>query len=169
MKAQVVNSKDYENKLESKLLWSQRNAIVNAVFIALSAAMIIPAGLVSMFPCASFAIGAIYHTSKMCIYKSKKKDIEKNKLFIQNEAKLYEHCKSKKLNRNILSNTTTKTKKIVKSTPASDFTLNMIDQMSYKDLKQLLENIKLAEQFRFDYSSPYTSENDTAYIYCKRK
>ncbi len=83
--------------------------------------------------------------------KLKIRDIEKNKMFIENEEILKDNTK---INQNALVNVSKKTQELVASTPEEKpiFTLNSIDKISYKDLKQILENIKREQRFGFDYS-----------------
>lgn len=73
-------------------------------------------------------------------------------MFLNNEELLNEKVKS---NQNILSNTNTKTKELVTSTPedARAFSLNTIDKIKCSELNTILENIKRDEQFGFEYLS----------------
>ena len=86
-------------------------------------------------------------------------------MFLNNEELLNRKVKS---NQNILSNTNTKIKELVASTPedAQVFSLNTIDKIKYEDLKTIIENIKRDEQFGFEYSS---TEEEKPIVLTKKK
>jgi len=99
----------------------------------------------------SFITGTISFGSAINIFKIKKEikevelDREKNNLFIKNELLLNEKIKdnvvyesSSEMIRN-LTDKTSKDKKV--------FDLNKIDKLSLEDLKELLENIEIIEEF----------------------
>ena len=71
-------------------------------------------------------------------------------MFLNNEELLNEKVKA---NQNILSNTNTKTKELVTSTPedARVFSLDPSDKIKCSELKTILEKIKRDEQFGFEY------------------
>ena len=73
-------------------------------------------------------------------------------MFLNNEELLNVKVKSYQ---NILSNTNTKTKELVTSTPedARVFSLNTIDKIKCSELNTILENIQRDEQFGFEYLS----------------
>lgn len=78
-------------------------------------------------------------------------DFRKNKLYLNKEEELNEKINN---NQNLLSNVSTKTKKMVETATEDKpvFDINKIDKVTLKDLKQLLENFKRDEEFGFDYT-----------------
>ena len=86
-------------------------------------------------------------------------------MFLNNEELLNQKVKS---NQNIISNTNTKIKELVASTPedAQVFSLNTIDKIKYEDLKTIIENIKRDELFGFEYSS---TEEEKPIVLTKKK
>lgn len=156
MKEQVLDSDVFKSKQEKRFsvawkwaIWSSAMLVFNAVVLATgSSSLPIVSGL-----CAGwFVFDITYRVYSMIDSKKKIKDVNKNRMFLNNEELLNEKVKS---NQNILSNTNTKTKEFVASTPedAQVFSLNTMDKIKYQELKTILENIKRDEQFGFEYSS----------------
>ena len=86
-----------------------------------------------------------------CLIGNKRiqKDIEKNKLYLTNKEQIEESDFNK--NENLLLGITDKTKKMIQEQP-KDININTMDKVKYKELKQILENIKREREFGFDYS-----------------
>lgn len=152
MKTQVLNSREFE--YEQKKIFYLYMILATYCGIALPIFVIgdttIP--FLDVIGAGLSAFSTIYGVYKMIDIKRKIKDINKNKMFLNNEEILNEKVRS---NQNILSNTDTKTKKLVSSTPEDKpiFSLNNMDKIKYKELIKILENIRRDEQFGFDYSS----------------
>ena len=169
MKEQVLDSKAFKSKQEKRFsvswkyaIWSGVMLVFNAVMLATgSSSLPIAHGL-----CAGcFVFDATYRVYSMIDSKKKIKDVNKNIMFLNNEELLNRKVKS---NQNILSNTNTKIKELVASTPedAQVFSLNTIDKIKYEDLKTIIENIKRDEQFGFEYSS---TEEEKPIVLTKKK
>lgn len=100
-------------------------------------------------------------------------DIKKNKMFIENEVDLNERIKE---NPEILANITKRAREIIQSEIFSShgLTINSIDKIKYKDLKQILENIKkeeiklkeLEELSKFEF--PETQDKSLGFVKNKR-
>lgn len=73
-------------------------------------------------------------------------DILKSELFLENELKLNDKIKN---NQEVLNNSSIKVKELVKNTDLSKpvFTINTINNISYEELKNLLETIEIVEEF----------------------
>lgn len=169
MKEQVIDSDVFKSKQEKKFsvawkwaIWSGTMLVFNAVVLATgSSSLPIVNGI-----CAGwFVFDTTYRVYSMIDSKKKIKDVNKNRMFLNNEELLNEKVKS---NQNILSNTNTKTKELVASTPedAQVFSLNTMDKIKYQELKTILENIKRDEQFGFEYSS---TEEEKPMVLTKKK
>ncbi len=152
MKNQVNRSDDHEYEQEKRFSRSVILAILNffglvTFSILLATGMTI--NIIFIIILIIFESTDIYDmiNSKLII-----KDIKKNKMFVDYEEILSDN---NKINQNVLSNTSSKTQELVSSIPEQKtiFNLNNIDKISYKDLKQILENIKREEKFDFDYSN----------------
>lgn len=169
MKEQVLDSNLFKSKQEKRFsvawkfaIWSSAMVVFNAIVLATGRSSLpILSGL-----CAGwFVFDTIYRVYSMIDSKKKIKDVNKNRMFLNNEELLNEKVKS---NQNILSNTNTKTKKLVASTPedAQVFSLNTMDKIKYQELKTILENIKRDEQFGFEYSF---TEEEKPMVLTKKK
>ena len=169
MKEQVIDSDVFKSKQEKRFsvawkwaIWSGAMLVFNAVVLATgSSSLPIVNGI-----CAGwFVFDTTYRVYSMIDSKKKIKDVNKNRMFLNNEELLNEKVKS---NQNILSNTNTKTKELVASTPedAQVFSLNTMDKIKYQELKTILENIKRDEQFGFEYSS---TEEEKPMVLTKKK
>lgn len=153
MKTQVLQSNQFIEQQEER--FSKLRAITAMLF-----GTTLP--LVSTFASGiSIISGIVVVLSVLCIgcnicnmidIKRNIKDINKNKLLLNNEERLNEKVKK---NPNVLANSKGKVKKMVHSTPVDQpvFTLNSIDKIRYEELRQILENIDREEEFGFDYSS----------------
>ena len=169
MKEQVLDSKAFKSKQEKRFsaswkyaIWSGVMLVFNAVMLATgSSSLPIAHGLCAGY----FIFDATYRVYSMIDSKKKIKDVNKNIMFLNNEELLNRKVKS---NQNILSNTNTKIKELVASTPedAQVFSLNTIDKIKYEDLKTIIENIKRDEQFGFEYSS---TEEEKPMVLTKKK
>lgn len=169
MKEQVLDSKAFKSKQEKRFsaswkyaIWSGVMLVFNAVMLATgSSSLPIAHGLCAGY----FIFDATYRVYSMIDSKKKIKDVNKNIMFLNNEELLNRKVKS---NQNILSNTNTKIKELVASTPedAQVFSLNTIDKIKYEDLKTIIENIKRDEQFGFEYSS---TEEEKPIVLTKKK
>lgn len=156
MKTQVLQSDKFMSKQEKRFSESWKEAIGSVSMIALS--VIFLATGTSMVPIISgicvgwFVLDSGYRIYSMVDSKRNIKDINKNKMLLNNEERLNEKVKE---NQNVLAHTDEKTRKIVHSTPVEQpvFTLNSIDKIKYEELKQILENIDREEEFGFDYSN----------------
>ena len=96
--------------------------------------------------------------------QAKIRDIKKNKMFLENEEKLNKRIQ---VNRNILKGMNKKTIQTLEEDLKlrKVFTLNMIDKMSYYDLKQLLINIEREEELGVEN---FTIEEDKPKEYTKK-
>lgn len=156
MKTQVLQSDEFMSKQEKRFsrswkwaIWSVSMFALNVITLA-SGNSVLP---IASGMCASWFVFDIgYRIYSMVDSKRNIKDINKNKMLLNNEERLNEKVRE---NHNILAHTDEKTKKIVHSTPGDQpvFTLNSIDEIKYEELKQILENIDREEEFGFDYSS----------------
>lgn len=113
---------------------------------------------VNIVPSISCLTGAIINLSIMLDNKSKLEDIKKNELFLTVKDKINDNIKGN--NPNILANVSQKTKAIVESAEGNEpaITINDIDSMSLKELKQILENISIAKRFDFEYTNNQSVE-----------
>lgn len=171
MKTQVLQSNEFMSKQEKRFSRSWKRAIWSASMIALIVISLASGN--SVVPvlsgiCASwfvFDIGHIIYS--MIDSKRNIKDINKNKMLLNNEEKLNEKIKR---NPNILVNTNEQTKEMVSSTPIDQpvFTLNSIDKIKYEELKKILENIDREEEFDFDYSSASDDIDDKPLVLHKK-
>lgn len=93
-----------------------------------------------------------YNIYKTIHLKNLLKDLEKNKILLDNQEKLNKMIKE---NKNVLTNTNEKIKNMVNSTPEDKpvFTLNSIEIVRLGELKSILETIRKEEQFNFDDTS----------------
>lgn len=153
MKRQVENCKKgvYAKKQHIK---GKRNTVVassaimlfNIISIAYGIDIIpIMVNITSLLICASVTS---YFGIKLSDAKETLDDIEKNKIFIINEMELNTNVKN---NSNCLSNTTEKTKEIIAKNKEKNITVNTIDQISYEDLKKILDNIRFETELKIDH------------------
>ena len=93
-----------------------------------------------------------------CLIGNKRilKDIEKNKLYLTNKEQIEESDFTK--NENLLLGIDKSTKKMIQEQP-KDININTMDKVKYKELKQILENIKREREFGFDYSQVEETED----------
>ena len=156
MKKQVLSSYEFEIKQEKRFssawkwaVWSGSMLVFNVVVLA---AGITSIPIVNGLCAGWFVFDTTCRIYSMIDSKKKIKDVNKNRMFLNNEELLNERAKS---NQNILSNTNKKTKELVSSTPEDKpvFSLNNMDEINYEELKTILDNIKRDEQFGFEYSS----------------
>ncbi len=149
MKNQVNNAKYYERKQKESFSKALNHAIYGVLFLILDIILLVTGSAINnilIALCAIwFAFVSFLNISIMIYSKLDIKDIKKNKLFVNNEELLSDNTK---VNERTLTNVSSKTKELVASTPLERpiFTLNSIDKISYRDLKQILTNIKLEEQ-----------------------
>jgi len=168
MKTQVLQSDEFMSKQEKRFSKSWKLAIWGVSMLALnviaSASDISAVSIVSGMWASWFVFDIGYRIYSMIDSKRNIKDINKNKMLLNNEERLNEKVKE---NHNVLAHTDEKTKKMVHSTPVDQpvFTLNSIDKIKYEELKQILENIDREEEFGFDYSS----ESDEKSLVLKKK
>ncbi len=100
--------------------------------------------------CLAFGIfGFSIHLYNLVNTKRIQKDIEKNKLYLTSKEQIEESDFTK--NENLLLGVKEKTKKIIQEQP-KDININTMDKVKYKELKQILENIKREREFDFDYT-----------------
>jgi len=80
------------------------------------------------------------------------KDLRKNKRFLAIKDTLNSNVRT---NRNVLSNTSSKTKMMVAKTPEEKevFNINSFNNVPYKDLIKIMDNIERSERFGFDYEN----------------
>lgn len=112
-------------------------------------------------------MGAIYW-----IIQSQRRiiDLRKNRLFLKQEKRLNDNIKN---NQNILFHTSRKTRAVISSKVIKHqiaFTFNTIDDIKYKELKRILDNINRAEEFGFlfevkkeERKKQHTKKNKTKY------
>lgn len=89
--------------------------------------------------------------------KSVISDFKRNKYFSNVEKKLNKEIRE---NQNMLCNVSNKTKKMIENTPEDKdvFNINSFNYVPYKDLEQIMSNIKCDEEFGFDYGNGTTSK-----------
>ena len=156
MKEQVLNSVEFECEQKRRFSAAWKWTIFSSAMLALNAVSLATGNsltpIVSIICSGWFVIDITYNIYRMIDSKKKIEDVNKNRMFLKNKELLNERVKS---NQNILSNTNTKTKELVASTPKDEqvFSLNTMDKIKYQELKTILENIKRDEQFGFEYSS----------------
>ena len=160
MKIQVLQSEQFMIKQEKRFSKSWKWAIWDVSILALNVFSVIT--FASRYNvlltkgggmCVSwFVFDIAYRINSMIDSKKNIKDINKNRMLLNNEERQNEKVKE---NYNILAHTDKKTKEIVHSIPVDQpvFTLNSIDKIKYEELKQILKNIDREEKFGFDYSS----------------
>ncbi len=158
MKAQVLQSDEFISKQEERFSKSWKWVLFSlyvldicfGVLIGNSVAPII--SVVCAICGSGFLFNLGYRIYSMIDSKRNIKDVKKNKMLLDNEKRLNKKVKE---NYNVLANIDEKTRELIHSTPANQpvFTLNSIDKIKYKTLKQILENIDREEEFVFDYSS----------------
>ena len=135
MKNQVLNSNvvyDKNGKIVMGLL-------INNIFLYLS---INSEGIISLI---SSMISLSLMTKIISIqfdFSDKRNDFLKNRFFLENENLFNDFDRKNEL---LLLDVSKKTRKIISSIPEEDllFTINTIDKMKYKDLRQILYNINL--------------------------
>ena len=135
MKKQVLNSNvvyDKNGKIVMGLL-------INNIFLYLS---INSEGIISLI---SSMISLSLMTKIISIqfdFSDKRNDFLKNRFFLENENLFNDFDRKNEL---LLLDVSKKTRKIISSIPEEDllFTINTIDKMKYKDLRQILYNINL--------------------------
>jgi len=177
MKEQVLVSDVFKSKQEKRfsgackwVIWNSAMFVAIEVFYAVllatgSSPLPIVSGIVNGIYVGVYVFNTTCRVYSMIDSKKKIKDVNKNRMFLNNEELLNEKVKS---NQNILSNTNAKTKELVSSTPedAQVFSLNTMDKIKYQELKTILENIKRDVQFGFEYSS---TEEEKPMVLTKKK
>ena len=169
MKTQVLQSDEYmsnQQKIFSSswewAIWSVSMLALNGIALA-SDNSYLPIIVNGMFA-SWFAFDLGYRIYSMVDSKRNIKDINKNRMLLNNEERLNEKVK---VNHNVLAHTNKKTKEIVHSAPVNQpvFTLNSIDKIKYEELKKILENINREEELGLDYSG----ESDGKSLVLKEK
>ena len=95
-----------------------------------------------------------------------KKDIEKHMFFIR-ELKEKLEKKRFKLNQelkpSLVANTSKNTQELAKSSPVDSpiLNINSVDKVKYKELRQILQNIKMIEAFNINYPNSEVKEDST--------
>ena len=89
---------------------------------------------------------ALLSTANIIDSSLKIEDVRKSILFLKNKELLNDKINS---NENVLINTELRKKDL--TSESSEVTINTIRKAKYKELKQILENIKRNEHFKFDY------------------
>lgn len=160
MKKQVDNSGNFEvdKKIQRKeyIKCAKFLVIPTIAFlilgIALFASVSTSVGFISLM-CAALSGSALTGMIINILHiNSLLADLDRNRNFIKIEDTLNNTVRK---NVNILSNTSSKTKKMVASTSDDEpiFDINSFNNVPYRDLTQIMENIERDEFFGFDYET----------------
>lgn len=158
MKEQVIESKKYEKNLKSKIIikkiltsFSSGSGFIMSLGVA--GILLTNDESLGLFLGEIIAISAIPLTVGFifrCCNKSscrkleeKLEDLEKNKFFLKNEKTI----KKALSNNNILTNARSEVKTLSNE---QNLNLNVIDNYSFEDLKEVTEFVKLEDSFEFD-------------------
>ncbi len=127
--------------------------LTQLLFIGPFAAFTIPLKLALV--CSIFAL--VLNSYVFYDAKSKVKDFEKNKLYLESKEQIEESDFSK--NGNLLKEINEKTKTMMQVSPKENININTMNKIKYRELKQILENIKRERNFGFDYSQVEKKED----------
>ena len=170
MEAQVRNAgansikQKCEKYLDDKVWLAILLLILITIAFMFTIAIISTCGFTNIYTIAMILIdlavstGTFYCSHKFYKYESIIRDFEKNELFLKEQNNINDNIKG---NPNILANVSQKTKALVDSAEENEpvFNINNIDNMSLKELKQIIENIRIAypDQEELDHSQEETS------------
>lgn len=103
------------------------------------------------------AIGGILLIPKGFISLNRLHDYKKNKRFVEIEEEINKNVRK---HENMLVNVSTKTKKLVNSTPENKpiFNINSFNYVPNRDLEQIMENIERDEYFKYKYEETSVKE-----------
>lgn len=139
MKNQVLlsNEEAWYSKYQKAINWACFDLCVLLLCMTL---VVLECGFFFTVLAGLIGMDTVYHVFKT--YKNRKTlmDIKKHREFLENEEELYEETQKNKY----IFAETKKNKKILVQELRNNhvFTLNMIDKMSYDDLKKILNNIQ---------------------------
>lgn len=152
MKKQVINYKKIIEVNEKKKI--EKDALIYSFLV--SSLVMILTGLISykitnnivhfinmLIPSITLACSGLIYKQK---YVNKYNDFKKNMLFIENEEKINQKVLE---NSNVLTNVISKKnydKMVIKPDGKKGYTINSIDKMKLKELKNMLELIKLEDE-----------------------
>lgn len=152
MKKKVLDYKLFmENAQKRKiekdaLVWSFNTTsitmIASGLLISIILSNIAPL-IIMLIPSALLSISGLIYKQR---YTNRYKDFKKNILFIENEEKINQKALENSHIFNNVINKKTHDKMVVKPDGKKGYTINSIDKMQLKELKNMLELIKLEEQ-----------------------
>lgn len=156
MKNQVLNSDKFLEKEEKRYSASCKWLKLDSIFLGLNIIALIlglPEQIITDIVSLCSLILSLGLITNLYVFNTSKnniRDVEKNRLIVENEDKINENIK---VNENVLYKTTFETKDLVESAPKDEpaITINNADNIPYKDIKRIVDNIDKAENLDFDY------------------
>lgn len=150
MKAQVLNSRAAIEHLNSRFSFACLEGLCAAILFLLIIAGGVPFTFMGVACVTLFGLNTIIEIFRAIDSKLKIKDIEKNRMFLENEELLNQGTS---LNEEELSNEKNETNKMdffVQEKPV--LSLNDIDNMSYDELKSLIDEAKEYQEQEVSYN-----------------
>lgn len=162
MKLQVLNSGKFEDEQKENVKKNIKGLIANIVILGLNILSIIylDSGMISYIISIISAFTLEAYTCNIIKIKRALEDIEKNKLFINNEEEIN---KSIVENKNILNNVDKEVTEIIQSARDENNVINIssIENLKLKELKSLLEIILREKKLGFDSSIDDNEEKNS--------
>lgn len=162
MKLQVLNSGKFEDEQKENVKKNIKGLIANIVILGLNILSIVylDGGMISYIISIISAFTLEAYTCNIIKIKRALEDIEKNKLFINNEEEIN---KSIVENKNILNNVDKEVTEIIQSARDENNVINIssIENLKLKELKSLLEIILREKKLGFDSSIDDNEEKNS--------
>lgn len=162
LKLQVLNSGKFEDEQKENVKKNIKGLIANIVILGLNILSIIylDSGMISYIISIISAFTLEAYTCNIIKIKRALEDIEKNKLFINNEEEIN---KSIVENKNILNNVDKEVTEIIQSARDENNVINIssIENLKLKELKSLLEIILREKKLGFDSSIDDNEEKNS--------
>ena len=162
MKLQVLNSGKFEDEQKENVKKYIKGLIANIVILGLNILSIVylDGGMISYIISIISAFNLEAYTCNIIKIKRALKDIEKNKLLINNEEEIN---KSIVENKNILNNVDKEVTEIIQSARDENNVINIssIENLKLKELKSLLEIILREKKLGFDSSIDDNEEKNS--------
>lgn len=162
MKLQVLNSGKFEDEQKENVKKNIKGLIANIVILGLNILSIVylDGGMISYIISIISAFTLEAYTCNIIKIKRALKDIEKNKLLINNEEEIN---KSIVENKNILNNVDKEVTEIIQSARDENNAINIssIENLNLKELKSLLEIILREKELGFDSSIDDNEEKNS--------
>lgn len=162
MKLQVLNSGKFEDEQKENVKKYIKGLIANIVILGLNILSIVylDGGMISYIISIISAFTLEAYTCNIIKIKRALKDIEKNKLLINNEEEIN---KSIVENKNILNNVDKEVTEIIQSARDENNAINIssIENLNLKELKSLLEIILREKELGFDSSIDDNEEKNS--------